>query len=545
MLILHEHAENFEYLTLNARFAAIAIGVVLLIALYWFTTPKDREISVSHVIDRMHNHQGKLPFKNWCIQFVGAAIAMISGQSVGREGPVVHLGAGAASQFGQWLRLPNNSIHTLVGCGVAAAISASFNTPMAGVIFAMEVLAMEYTIVGFVPVILASVMGAMVSRAAFDNGSFINVGDIGIASLYEIPFLIAVGLVIAICAGIYIRLNVFALKFNSSPITMRLIIAGGIMCLAVISTPEIMGQGYDTVNDAISGKMILTSLLIVGIVKLLVTPVIIGLGIPGGLIGPMLVIGACIGGALGIVATAFFPELGASSGFYVLMGMAGMMAAALNAPLAALVTVLELTYNPNIIFPAMLVIVVACVTTQQLFRVKGIFVAQLTHSNRNLDFGPAKQALRRAGVRSVMDARFKLSTQIIDEQHAKSMLMGHPMWLIIINAEGRYSHVMRAADLANYLEQRPTIQAETIQSGNTPLPDEIDLLEIPSRSYRVSAIHESANLYEAMQGFQNESTEMLYVSGQATQYAADVKGVLTLSAIENYYKPVEFRNAVD
>ncbi len=538
-------SEGFESLSTFGRVLSVFLGIALLILMASIASPRHREIGVSHVLDRMHNHQAKLPFNNWLTQFVGALICMISGQSVGREGPVVHLGAGAASQFGQWLRLPNNSIHTLVGCGVAAAISASFDTPMAGVIFAMEVLALEYTIVGFVPVILASVMGAMVSKAAFGNAVFITVGDTNMASLYEVPVMVMVGIAIAVCAGLYIRLNIAALKFPVKHSSIRLLIAGGLTAAMVIWVPQIMGQGYDTVNAVASGEMLIHTLFIVGLAKLIITPVVIGLGVPGGLIGPLLVIGACIGGAIGHTAHLFFPELGVNPSFYVMMGMAGMMAAALNAPLTALVTVLELSYNPNIIFPAMLVIVVACVTTRQLFRVKGIFVEQLLHSNRPLDFGPAKQSLRRAGVRSVMDSRFALCPQKTDMRKAKNLLLSHPMWLIIVNEDGRYSHAMRAADLANFLDQSNLDESSDTEANQDTLDDEIDILEIPSRNYRVGAIHESASLYEAMQGFRNESTEVLYVSGRVTPYSGEIKGVLTLPSIENYYKPVEFRNAVD
>ncbi len=551
-MLLPVHSENFEAVSVITRICFVGSGIALLIALLTFFSKKDSEVSVAHVLDRMHNHQGKLPFKNWAIQFVGAVIALGSGQSVGREGPVVHLGAGAASLFGQWLRLPNNSIHTLVGCGVAAAISASFDTPMAGVIFAMEILVLEYTIVGFVPIIMSSVMGTVVSKALLGDGGFISIGDANIHSLYEIPLMVVVGLVIAICAGIYIRLNIFALKFNHYTLPLRLCVAGLLTCVMIIWAPQIMGQGYDTVNQAVEGNAILSTLALVALAKLILTPVVIGLGIPGGLIGPLLVIGACIGGALGLFVAQLFPELGAHPHFYVMMGMAGMMAAVLNAPLTALVTVLELSYNPNIIFPAMLVIVVACIATRQIFNVQSIFVEQLKHSGRSLDFGPAKQALKRAGVRSVMDTRFVITEHLMNIATCQSILINHPMWLILLDENKRYSHAMRAADLANHIDSLTlpaTDENEALDNiaTNNPIEDstEIDLLNIPSRKFRISAIHESASLYEAMLGFNQEGTELLYISGTRTSHSGDIKGILTFSAIENYYKPVEFKNAVD
>lgn len=540
-ILLPGGADNFEGLSFTYRIAMIMGGVALLIILMLLVKAKYREIGVSHVIDRIHTHQAKLPFKNCCVQFIGAVICMVSGQSVGREGPAVHLGACAASQFGQWLKLPNNSINILVGCGAAAAIAASFDIPMAGVIFAMEVLSIEYTVVGFVPVILASVIGTALSKLVFGDSVFIIVGDTNIASLYEIPFVVAIGIVISLCAAAYIKLNLFALKFASIPLAPRLTIAGGLTSLTVIFIPEVMGQGYDTVNSVVNDQILLTSLVVIGLAKLLLTPIVVGLGLPGGLIGPMLVAGACLGAALGHIIALLFPELGVHPSFYVMIGMSGMMAAALNAPLTALVTVLELTYNPNIIFPSMLVIVIACVSTRQLFKVKGIFHEQLSHSNKSIDFGSAKQALRRAGVRSVMDTRFKITQQTISIEEAKTILLSRPMWLIVSNEDGRYVHAMRAADLANHIDNYET----NTSMDDSAAPPIIDLDEIPSRDYLIGAIHESASLYEAMQGFNDHCTEVLYVSGHQTYYSDEIKGILTLSSIENYYKPVEFRNAVD
>ncbi len=535
--LLPGNSENFEALPLQHRLMFIASGIIFLTGFLLLFKEKDREMSVSHVLDRTHNFQAKLPIKNWWVQFVGAIVALASGQSVGREGPVVHLGAGAASLFGQWLRLPNNSTQTLVGCGVAAAISASFDTPMAGVIFAMEILALEYTIVGFLPIILASVMGTVVSQAVLTDAGFINVGETNLRSLYEIPFMVVVGFVIAICAGIYVRLNILALKCSRYPLIARMAVAGLLTALTIIWVPQVMGQGYDTVNGAMEGELVLSTLAIVAIAKLLLTPVVIGLGIPGGLIGPLLVIGACVGGAIGVAAAQFFPELGAHPRFYVMMGMAGMMAAVLNAPLTALVTVLELSYNPNIIFPAMLVIVVACLTTRQIFKVQGVFVEQLRYSQRPLDFGPAKQALKRAGVRSVMDTRFVIAPHAPTPAEAASLLNKRPMWIIVSDENGRYSYVMPAADLANHLKS----EAEKSTPSEAPTETPLVLSDIPSRTERVSAIHESASLFEAMQALGREKAGMLYVSGNATRFSGEVKGVLTLAAIENYYKPEELR----
>ena len=533
-VILPDHSDNFEALPPAYRVGLIFVGCSILITVFHFLKKAQRDISVSHVLDRLHNHQGQLPFTNWFVQFIGGAICMISGQSVGREGPAVHLGAGAASQVGQWLRLPNNSMHTLIGCGVAAAISASFDTPMAGVIFAMEVIVLEYTTAGFVPVILASVMGTAVSRAILGGSSAFVVGDTNIESLMELPLMVAIGFLISCVAAVYIRLHIFTLKFQKHSLVLRFFMAATITSIAAVWVPEIMGLGYDSINQALAGELLLGTLLLIFVAKLIVTPTVIGLGIPGGIIGPSLVIGACMGGAAGLLVQIIFPQLNTNPNFYVMMGMAGMMAAVINAPLASLVAVLELSYNPNMIFPAMLIIVVACVFTRQLFRLEGIFMEQLNHNKRELDFGPARQALRRAGVRSIMDTRFVTAKQFISKQVAIYLLSKKPMWLIIFCDDDKIA--LRAADLANHIE--------ALNEKGAADDEEIDLLEIAGRRYKMGAIHESFHLLQGLQEIERGQKTVFYVYKLSATSAHLIQGIITLSSIENYYQPRELRHVV-
>ena len=542
--------DSFELLSVNDRTLLIFGGVFALGILIHFADKKYRDVSVSHVLDRLHNYQGKLPAVNWILQFSGAAVALISGQSVGREGPAVHLGAGIASMFGRWLKLPNNSMHTLIACGVAAAIAASFDTPMAGVIFAMEVIIMEYTIIGFVPVIMASVMGTMISQAAFGQSGLILTASSDINSLLELPYMVAVGLVISICAATYIKLNIVVLRFQTYPILPRLLAAGALTAMVASQVPEIMGLGYDTVNQAMTGELLLGALVIIAIAKLCVTPVVIALGIPGGVIGPLLVIGACVGGAMEILISTLFPQLDTSIGIYVILGMTGMMAAALNAPLAALVAVLELSYNPNMIFPAMLVIVVACVSTRQFFKLNSIFIEQLKYTGRTIDFGPAKQALRRAGVRSIMNTRFANGTVKVSLSEAQRLLEKGPLWVVYEEDGGK--HAILAADLAKAVETKKQIAFEQElaasedenSTAEATTVEDIDLSDIAGRRINLAPIHESANLLEALKAIKAKNTEGLFISKPFSPLSGDVLGIVTLAAIENYYQPKEFKNAV-
>jgi H+/Cl- antiporter ClcA len=151
------------------------LGGLLVGLLFNDLDAKQRSIGVIHVIERLAYHQGRFPVANAIRQFIGSIIALASGHSVGREGPSVHLGATSGSFIAMHLDLPNNGVRLLVASGAAAAIAASFNTPIAGVIFAMEVIMMEYHIATFIPIILASLSGAVLSRLAFGESPFFGV----------------------------------------------------------------------------------------------------------------------------------------------------------------------------------------------------------------------------------------------------------------------------------------------------------------------------------------------------------------------------------
>lgn len=531
-LMLTGERTSFETLPAAWRFGLPVLGAVAIGCCWHFLAKADRAVGVTHVLDRLHNQQGRMPIRNLLAQFFGGAASLISGQSVGREGPAVHLGAGAASLLGQWLRLPHNSLRTLVGCGTAAAIATSFNTPMAGVIFAMEVVLMEYTITSFLPVILASVAGAVVAQLVFGEHTAFAVTPIQMSSLLELPFMVLAGIVIAGLTLIFTKLQLAFYRTKQLPVLVRFTSIG--LCTGAIAVvvPRIMGTGYDTLEAAMLGQLGMEVLLAVIVAKIFATALSTGLGMPGGLIGPILVVGGCAGGVLGLIGNSLYPEAASSAGFYVTLGMAAMMAAVLNAPLAALIAILELTSNPNVIFPSMVVIVVACVISQQVFRCEGIFTAQLRAVGTPLRSEPARQILSRVGVVSVMDRSFILSDTRISLSQAYAVLESRPHWIVLEGAEER-KILLRAADLANYLESYEPEESEITEEGEAI----INLSEIPGNRYKLYSLHPQANLYEANELLQQSYGEAICIEEVNTQapVRSPVVGIITHSEIENYY----------
>lgn len=511
---------GFGALAHDVRLALPVTGTLLVVIVLAVFGSKLRT-GVPHVLERLAYNEGQLPFKNAALQFVAGALLLIFGLSLGREGPSVHLGAASGSLLGQWARIPHNSMRTLVGCGAAGALSAAFNTPLAGVVFAMEVVLMEYTIDGFTPVILAAVSGAALGHLAYGDTPAFLVPQLTLHSLWELPYIVAMGMAIGAFAAAFITLvRTITRRTRQWPWWLRMVAAGVLAGGCGMVVPQVMGIGYDTVNLALVGKYTVGTLAAIALVKLIATGIGIGAGLPGGLIGPTLVMGAAAGGLLGYIGTGIAPVNTSEVGLYAMLGMGAMMGATLQAPLAALLALLELTGNPNIILPGMLAIVSASLAAKELFRCESVFVMQMRELGLDHSNDPVAQQLRRIGVAAVMSDAFCTAPPRLPAAAAAALLAETPQWIIVGKDGGKI--LLPAADLARHLESNPT--------------GEVDLLDIPARRRSLAPIHPEATLQAGLDALERANAEALYVAGAANPPGAGILGVLTREQIEASYR---------
>lgn len=527
--------ENFEGLSSFMRVVLPLSGAFVIGVIWYRLQISQRKVGVAYVMERLNYHQGYMNFKSLMTQFVGGVLTVLSGQSAGREGPAVHLGAACSSMLGQYMKLPNNSVRTLISCGTAAAISASFNTPIAGVIFAMEVVMMEYSIAGFTPVILASVTAAIISQAVYGADPAFLVPQLYLNSLVEVPYIVLCGLIIGMSSAFFVRLIERSMQFSNVNIFYRIMVAGLVTAVGAWMFPEVMGIGYDTVNMTLLGEFGFWTLCGIALAKILVTSISVGLGMPNGLVGPTLFIGATVGGALGLLAQWVMPSLSSSPGFYAMLGMGAMMGSALQAPLAALMALLELTHNPNIILPGMLIIVVSSMFASEMFGQKSVFVTILKQQGLDYQNSPITQALRRVSVGAIMDRQFSQAEKMIHFDEVKELLRQEPKWIIILNTEGNPISLLPTVDLARYIEENEELFAgqDENQSEDALL---INLLEIPAQRKDISSLHFRATLQEALDRFNESGTEALFVERENAPLITRIQGVITRADVENYYR---------
>ncbi len=514
---------SYETLPLFGRLLLPLAGGLLIALLLHRLADDDRTVGVLHVMERLAFFQGRFPLRNAMVQLLGGAVAIISGHSVGREGPSVHLGVAASNLPAQQLGLPNNSLRLLAASATAAAIAASFNTPLAGVVFALEVLMFDYTVAAFAPVLLAAVSATMLSQAVFGSDLAFNVPAVALGSLHELPYVVAMGILIGLFAAAFIRLLRNSFRWSATiPLWSRPLVAGLIIGVIGMVVPEVMGIGYDTVNRLILGEPALTVIIAIIFLKLIASTSAVGLGIPGGLIGPALVIGAAIGAVFAHAAHAWGIVDANVSAFYVLLGMGAMMAATLQAPLAGLIAILELTGNPNIIFPGMLAVITATLTSGLLHGRESMYLALLKGMGHDYRNDPIAQSLRKVGVGAVMNRSFARLPRVNTRSELQGALKETPAWILLWQKE-EDDVLFRAVDIAHALQEHGE-------------EEELDLLSLPAERLHVVALDYSATVQEARELLQNSSAEALFITRTTVPGIPRVYGILTEAEIESSYR---------
>ncbi|TBR37724.1 chloride channel protein [Marinomonas agarivorans] len=361
------------------------IAITILITFFSLLPKAMQSVGIIHILDKLNNHKGDLPPQNALVQFFAIIIGLTGGLSIGKEGPEAHIGAAFGCKIAKMRHAPIQHREVLIACGVAGAIAAAFHTPLAGVLFALEVILLSFHTIIILPLMLSSVAAMVVSKWLLGPIQLFRYDQELIFSL-DTSNIIALGLLAltaSILASIFLHIQktLWSLELKIT-LAWRFLFVGIATSVCAIWIPETLGVGYQTLETLLTGGTLEHLIITVLIVKLLLTAFSIGLGIPGGVIGPLFVIGGLAGAQ---VALWFFqsPSFELVS-LFILLGMATMMSASLQAPLAGLIGVIELNSSSNIILPAMLVIGVSCVITRTLLKQDSIFIEKLKSQGKNL-----------------------------------------------------------------------------------------------------------------------------------------------------------------
>ena len=365
------------------------IGGMIVGPLIYFFAREAKGHGVPEVMEAVALKGGVIRKRIVLIKTFASAICIASGGSVGREGPIVHIGSAIGSAFGQILAVSVDRMRTLVACGAAAGIAATFNAPIAGVMFAMEIILDDFGVMIFSPIVVSSVTATIISRACLGNYPAFSVPGYTMVSISEIPLYMLLGIVAGL-AGVLFTATLYKMEdlFENLkiPAYTKAAVGGLMIGMIGIFLPHIFGVGYDAINLALADKLPWIILLALIFMKIIATSLTIGSGGSGGIFAPSLFIGAMTGGAFGYLAHILFPSLTATSGAYSLVGMGAVVAATTHGPITAILILFEMSGNYRIILPLMLSCIISSVFASHLKK-ESIYTLKLIRRGVNIHEG--------------------------------------------------------------------------------------------------------------------------------------------------------------
>ncbi len=363
--------------------------------------PGRRAQGVADVIEARAVHDSNISVKAGVWSAIAASVSLGFGASAGREGPVVHIGATIASFVENFFRLTHGTRRTLLACGVAAAVAASFNAPMAGVIFAHEIILAHFALSAFVPIVIASVAATVVARVHLGNFPAFVVPEYQITTYWEFPAFALLGVT---CAAVAIAFETALMvtekvswKFQV-PLWVRPIVGGLMIGSIALVFPQVLGVGYEATDAALTLQYPLWMMLALLVAKTAATAITLATRFAGGIFSPAIYLGAMAGGSYGLIASSMFPDMSSSHGLYAILGMGAVAGAVLGAPISSTLIILEVTKGYDISLALMLTVSIAHGLTRAALGLS-FFHWQLSKRGLSVQEGPHQEIMRSLLVR--------------------------------------------------------------------------------------------------------------------------------------------------
>jgi CIC family chloride channel protein len=471
-----------DLLPFMGRYAVVlvpAIGGLFVGPLIYFFAREAKGHGVPEVMEAVALRGGRIRPIVAVIKSLASSISIGSGGSVGREGPIVQIGSALGSSLGQWLHFSDERIRNLVACGAAAGVAATFNAPIAGVIFALEVILGEFTVGYFSTVVISSVTASVIGRIFFGDVPAFIVPQYSLTSPWALFLYLALGLLAGVVGVAFIRLlywfeDVFdAWRF---PEYLKPAVGGLIVGGLLVYFPQVGGVGYGAMESALRGELALGLLGLLVVLKVLATSATIGSGGSGGVFAPSLFVGAMLGGAFGMVVHNWLPQITSTSGAYAMVGMAAVFAGASRAPITAVLILFEMTDDYRIILPLMLATGVSTLLADYLFK-ESIYTLKLTRRGIRLERGRDIDVMQGVLVGEAMTTNpdtvdADLSLEELDHAFVATHHHGFP----VLDRDGKLFGMVTIQDLERVRERGPLeglrVRDIATTSVLTAFPDE-------------------------------------------------------------------------
>ncbi len=412
---------------------------------------------------------------------------------MGREGPIVQIGSAWGSMVAQLFALEERRIRLLVACGAAGGIAATFNAPLAGVFFAMELILGSWMAESFGMVVVAAVTASVVGRAVLGDAPFLHLPGFHVDHVVQYVLFAALGLLAGLF-GVGFSRALYAVEdacdwLWRGPEWLRPAAGGLVLGSVLLVLPQMYGVGYPVLGNAVAGKYTVAFLCLLLVGKVLACSLTIGIGGSGGVFAPSLFCGAMLGGAFGAIVHAATPSLAGSPGAYALVGMGALFAGAARAPITAVVILFELTGEYTIILPLMLAIVLAT-GISHLVSQDTVYTRKLLRRGIDLE-EPGQPALRQMSVAAVMsEPPVAVDADASAHSAAAVFTATAEAALPAVDAGGRFVGVLGSADVMDALTAGEDVPvASLLRSdgvvGERPVGDALQMLDDGSAAVAV------------------------------------------------------------
>ncbi len=425
--------------------AGLVVGVIIT----WLA-PELKGPGVPEVMEAMALSEGKIRGRVVLLKTAITALMISAGGSLGREGPIVQIGSSIGSTITSLLRMSTERRRLAVACGAAAGIAATFQAPMAGTLFVVEILLFDLEVMNLSTIVIAAVTGTLVSRPFLDEGSIFSIPEFSLNHSAELGLYLGLGLMAGVLS-LLLMLAVFTLpRFYTRlgcPAWLTPACGGLLVGCVGLVMPRALGVGYVTINDALAGNLPLSLLLLILLCKLVATGFSLGSGMSGGIFAPSLVLGAMLGGCVGYLAQVIWPGHTIYPAHYALIGMGAVVSGTTLAPITAILTIFELTYSYQVILPLM----VACITSLlvvRFFHGYSIYETKLQLRGVNIVRGHDVNLLRSMWVTDHMDREFQTLEESMEiSEVIKQLERSHFPHFLVMDKEGLLLGVLTLHDL--------------------------------------------------------------------------------------------------
>ena len=515
---------DFDSWSLNLLWIPVilATGGLLVGLLNHYFNPNDEDASVAEAMKWAAIDQGRVPSRVIWFRPLASALTIGSGGSGGREGPIVQIGSAIGSWVGRHIRASSERIRLMTGCGAAAAVAAAFNAPLGGIIFSIELILGDFNIKVFSPLIFSSVIATVTARYMEGDVPVFDLPTYSMISTWEIIFFMVVGLVGGLLAALFYK-SYFASgnlvkKLKIHPILLPML--GGLLVGVIgIFFPDILGNGYASMDKVLTGNMAWSLAFLLVFVKILATSITLGSKGSGGIFAPALFIGTMAGGVMGVGFSLLFPTITSPSGVYALVGMGAVMSAVAYMPLTMILMVFELTNNYEVIAPIM----VACISSTFIYSYfvpNSIYAEKLRRRGITLWSGRESSVMSGIRVKDVMTKDFETIPENLPFKKIRNLISrSKELYFPTVDEKGMMTGILTVQDIREFM----------FESG---LEDIVVAKELATEN--VITLFQDENLNDALEKFDIKDLDELPVVSRSSK--RKILGVLRRKDLLNAYK---------